>query len=154
MPMVRSYRLKVDPRDKFWSKVDKRGPDECWEWQGSRRTYGYGQFMISYKNHATHRLAWELANGEIPAGLHVCHRCDNPPCCNPAHLFLGTDADNNLDKARKLRHPGQKLCPCAVRAIRRLAGEGVSQKSMARRFGVSVCPIRNVLFGETWRHVA
>lgn len=152
--MARIYRMRTSLEQRFWRQVDCRGPDECWEWQSSRTAFGYGQFMVNYKNHRTHRFAWELRNGAVPDGLHVLHRCDNPPCVNPAHLFLGTDADNNTDKARKLRSGRAKLCPCSVRAIRVLAAEGASLGDLGRRFGVSKCPIALVIAGKTWKHVA
>lgn len=89
--------------DRFWPKVDRRGPDECWEWTGSRQPTGYGRIKISDRVHNTHRVVWALTNGPIPARLQVLHRCDNPPCCNPAHLYLGTIADNMHDRDRKGR---------------------------------------------------
>jgi len=91
--------------ERFWAKVDRRGLDECWEWQGSRTGRGrYGNVKVdSYTNAPSHRVAWELTNGPVPEELCVCHRCDNPPCCNPAHLFLGTHQDNMIDKVAKGR---------------------------------------------------
>lgn len=87
-----------------WIFVDTRNPDECWEWQGTRmKTRGYGRISIRGVLYAAHRLAYEMAKGPIPADLFVCHSCDNPPCCNPAHLFLGTALDNNRDAQGKGR---------------------------------------------------
>ena len=82
---------------------------ECWEWRGLRDKHGYGR-KGPYKT--THRLAWEWANGPVPAGMCVLHRCDNPPCCNPDHLFLGTQADNLADMVAKGRHHNQKKETC------------------------------------------
>jgi hypothetical protein len=101
--------------DRFWAKVDKRGPDECWEWQAALTRGGYGTFVVtkSPKRMArAHRFAWELTHGEEPKGLHVCHQCDNPLCVNPAHLWLGTNQDNMRDCADKGRaaHQGQTHC--------------------------------------------
>lgn len=101
-PAERSRRpngtFALEPADRFWSRVDVGAPNACWEWQGARDSFGYGQ-----AREATHRTAWALTHGPIPSGMCVCHRCDNPPCCNPDHLFLGTRADNNRDRHAKGR---------------------------------------------------
>lgn len=88
---------------RFWSKVARLGADECWPWLAFRDRDGYGRFSIGGTDMSAQRAAWALTSGEIPKGLHVLHDCDNPPCCNPAHLFLGTHADNMKDSARKKR---------------------------------------------------
>ncbi len=100
---------------RFWSYVSKDGPTPerypelgpCWPWTGGginrRRGTNYGVFWSDGKAVRAHRVAWELACGPVPDGLYVLHRCDNPPCCNPAHLFLGTDLDNMRDKVAKGR---------------------------------------------------
>jgi hypothetical protein len=93
-----------DAVKRFWANVDKRGPDECWEWMASRKPTGYGQFMVSGKMKRVHRYSWELHTGAPPpADMSLCHRCDNPPCVNPAHLFVGTQKDNIQDALRKGR---------------------------------------------------
>src|SRR5205814_1663907 len=73
----------------FWYNVLRRGPNDCWEWLGARGKQGYGTFGCYGRTMRAHRLAWLFCKGPIPAGLCVLHRCDNPPCCNPGHLFLG-----------------------------------------------------------------
>lgn len=88
--------------ERFWAKVDKRGPDACWPWLASRCDSGYGKFRVG-KMTRSHRVAFELGGGEIPDGQCVLHRCDNPACCNPAHLFVGTFNDNVQDMVRKGR---------------------------------------------------
>jgi len=91
--------------ERFRSRVDVKGPDDCWEWTAGKIPGGYGAVWdnsIGRHQHA-HRLAWELANGPIPDGMWVLHRCDNPPCCNPAHLWLGTQYENDKDRTRKQR---------------------------------------------------
>jgi len=90
---------------RFWRKVDRRGPDECWPWTGGKTPCGYGLIRSSGHGHLrqTHRVSWILANGSIPRGMCVLHSCDNPPCCNPAHLWLGTHAENMADRDAKGR---------------------------------------------------
>jgi len=96
--------------DRFWARVEKTAT--CWLWHGYRNKWGYGRVTkgISVTLMA-HRVSWEFANGPIPAGLYVCHTCDNPPCVNPEHLFLGTQLDNIRDASRKGRMPGNPH-PC------------------------------------------
>lgn len=91
----------------FWSRVAKG--TGCWEWQGARVGRGYGHLRFGQKYTYAHRVAWELTNGRIPSGLVVCHRCDNPPCCRPEHLFIGTQAENLQDMAAKRRRQ-LKVC--------------------------------------------
>jgi hypothetical protein len=90
----------------FWSRVDKS--DGCWIWNGKKVNKGYGYFYLDKKTHGAHRVSWTFTNGKIPKGLFVLHKCDNPPCVRPSHLFLGTHADNMADKARKGRVRGPK----------------------------------------------
>lgn len=88
---------------RFWSKATRCGDDDCWEWQGRRDGQEYGRFDVHAVPQLAHRIAWELTHGPIPDGLCVLHHCDNPPCCNPAHLFLGARAVNNADMRQKGR---------------------------------------------------
>jgi hypothetical protein len=88
---------------RFWSKVDIKSADECWEWLSSKTSFGHGRF-ISENDITAHRFSWILFNGAIPDGLCVCHTCDNPGCVNPNHLWVGTKTDNNRDMTAKGRH--------------------------------------------------
>jgi hypothetical protein len=157
--------------ERFWAKVE-RGPG-CWEWTARRHRKGYGQFTMDrggsrWTTVAAHRVAWELTHGPIPEGQLVCHRCDNPPCCNPEHLFLGTTSDNVVDsvvKGRWTRNPWRnqpkgertanaKLTEAAVREIRqRYATGGISQQTLATEYGVNQTKISAVVRRETWAHV-
>lgn len=102
---------------RFWTKVDKNGPTirselgPCWVWTASTMPSGYGQFGMAYNVLAAHRVAWTLVNGPIPDGQFVLHRCDNRPCVNPSHLFLGSKRDNTQDMVRKGRSKGPPRLP-------------------------------------------
>lgn len=96
-------RKKKTSEQKFWEKVDKKEEDECWEWKACKDTCGYGIIWYNKKNTKTHRFSWILHYGKIPKGTEVCHHCDNPPCVNPKHLWMGTHRSNMLDMRAKNR---------------------------------------------------
>lgn len=102
-----------------------------------------------------HRRAWTLRNGPIPSGMRVCHHCDNPPCVNPTHLFLGTDGDNMRDAAIKGRigNHVKKLTPECIRGIRELGAAGMTRREIAAIFRVSAHVISEILLGKAWAHV-
>lgn len=132
---------------------------ECWEWKGYRTRDGYGQKRINGKKHQLHRLAYEWANGLFPKELLVLHRCDNPPCVNPNHLFLGTQADNVADRVSKGRSSmgvgryNSKLTHAQILTIRAAKGHGVLAR-IAREFGISHSNAYRIRLGKAWKHVA
>ena len=108
--------LSVPLEHRFWDKVDKREDDDCWPWKGACTGGGYGQIWVNGRSRRAHLVAWELFNGSaFPIGVDGCHSCDNPPCCNPAHIWPGTKSQNMLDAQSKgrLRQPttGKTHCP-------------------------------------------
>jgi len=139
-----------DVRDRFWSKVNLNGPNGCWEWVGGREKSGYGSFHIDGGMRKAHRVSWILTNGPIPFseghhGTCVLHRCDNPCCVNPHHLFLGTNRDNMLDMVSKGRgnkisgeqHHNTKLSAEQVKEIREKYAAGLgSHRKLAKEYGV------------------
>lgn len=154
MQRKRTPRKRTPLAERLWRKVDLRGPDECWPWTGACTTHGYGVINTGGRGPlvGTHRLSWVLANGPIAAGLEVCHSCDNPPCCNPAHLFLGTHRDNMRDAAAKRRMPGSrnnaKLSLDDADAIRAAwAAGGTTQRALAARYGVHNSAISRTVRG-------
>lgn len=147
--------------ERFWNQVVRRGDDECWEWISSHRKNGYA--IISAKTSSgnylfAHRYSYLLAHGEIPDEMWVLHRCDNRLCVNPAHLFLGTSADNVADKVAKGRQAKGEDSPLAiltegkVREIRSLYPE-VSSSKLSAMYGVSHTTICRILNGKLWKHV-
>jgi hypothetical protein len=139
---------------RFWNRVDMRGKDECWPWLGGYSSTGYGAIKSCGKQLGTHRVAWELTHGVIPPGMLVCHHCDNRACCNPAHLFVGTHADNLGDMAVKFRNGRTKLTPNQVREARERWHGGERVSRIARSLGVHKQTIRELVHRRTFRHVA
>lgn len=151
---------------RFWSKVDKNGPvpahmphlGPCWVWRNYKRG-DYASFKVPpHGKFRAHRVAFSMVN-TLPDGMLVCHHCDNPPCCNPSHLFAGSTADNARDMAGKKRHgyithpENTKLSPSEVSEIRALWTDKVSLSSLADRFNVSHSTIGAIVHGETWTHL-
>lgn len=153
-------------QERFLGHVSKT--DACWIWTASRSGDGYGQFRLNRKTLAAHRVSYQIFVGEIPDGMFVCHRCDNPACVNPHHLFLGTHTDNMRDMCRKGRkkvsqafmysgakgekNPHSKLTEAEVIAIRANEG-GHSRAELARQYGVSQVSISYIANKKTWRHL-
>ena len=124
---------------------------------------GYGRFQANKKMKIAHRASWEIYHGEIPEGICVLHKCDNPRCSNPEHLFLGTIQDNNLDMMQKNRNPmlnkqgeqhlNAKLKDKQVIEIKKLLQEKLTQKEIAKMFDVERTTISNIKRNTTWKHV-
>ena len=148
------------PRKRFMDKFEIDEKTGCWIWTASRDKDGYGFLKFRGKQDKAHRVAWVLYRGEIPAGLIVCHTCDNPPCVNPEHLFIGTQKDNAMDKVGKNRScygervNTSKLNPTTVIRIRQLYKTGkYSQDRLAKLFGVYQSTIGRIVRGDTWKRV-
>jgi hypothetical protein len=174
--MPRQYTRKP-LAERFWPLVDKSG--ECWEWTAARMKTGYGRLAVFTERGKTqglaHRVAYELTYGPIPPGMVICHRCDNPACVRPDHLFADTQTANMRDmtaKGRRARgerqglrlHPecaargervaSAKLTAEQVREIRhRYAAGEVTQKQIARQYGVSQSGVSLLIRRVRWRHV-
>lgn len=135
----------------FWEYVQKT--DTCWFWIGGRSYGGYGLQAAGRGNsRLAHRHSYELANGPIPEGMLVLHKCDNPSCVNPKHLSLGTHADNTHDMCSKKRGVG-KLTQIDVDKIRELREAGSSQKEIARLFSVNQSTVSRITNNERWKIV-
>jgi hypothetical protein len=146
--------------DQIWSQVARGSQQECWPWQRARDRTGYGRVTTCGRSRAAHRVIFELRNGALPEGLCVCHSCDNPACCNPAHLWAGTHKDNSQDMVRKGRWHSNplrgehvhtaKLTEDQVKDIR-LSPERA--RTLAHRYGVNRKQIHVIRSGKAWAHV-
>ncbi len=173
--------ISDEDAERFWSKVTILLEDECWPWKAkSKKRRGYGQFKWNGKQLAASRMAYALTHASAPAGILVMHTCDNPPCCNPLHLILGTHKDNTQDMLLKGRskfvpcnsrhfnigkwrathlsskgslHPGAKLNEEQARRIKAELARGVRGIDIAKAFGCSVHTVSNINRGKQWKHV-
>ena len=150
-PKMESLELRIE-------RQAKRRDNGCLEWGGHRNRWGYGKIGIGRNTTFTvHRVVWELLHGKIPCGLFVLHKCDNPPCVDPNHLFLGTAKENTLDAVRKgrmargERASQSKLTPDQVREIRRIyASGGIGCHTLAKQFSVSPPSIHSIVRKKNW----
>jgi len=153
------YRRDRQSPERFWAYANREPgvllphmTTPCWVWQGGRYPDGYG----SYRKRGAHRMAYELTYGAIPRGVEVLHRCDNPPCINPEHLFLGTHAENMHDAINKGRMNAQHphLTADQVVAIRRRAAtQPFTYSALAQEYGVSKYAIFDVIKRRSWKHL-
>lgn len=145
----------------FWSKVEKRKPDECWPWLGYKNWYGYGLLCLYAKGlrkpHAAKasRISYWLNVGPIQPGMCICHHCDNPTCVNPDHLFIGTHLDNARDRIAKGRGncPMRKLTATQAMTIYLAKQRGVSTSVLAQKYNVDVTAIKNIWRRITWKRI-
>ena len=173
-PVTPDYKARklgkptMDLRKRIYSRVKVNEETGCWEWQGCKRS-GYGRTIIgsrtdgTRRTECTHRISYMLNYGEIPKGMEVCHKCDNPSCINPDHLFLGTYKDNAMDCLNKGRmftqigeeHASSKLTEEIVKNARIEYSKGnISSRELAKKYNVSRKTMWDALTGKTWKHVS
>lgn len=168
---------------RFWAKVDKDGPliqhmdTRCHSWAAFRNKFGYGILLVSKKPILAHRIAATIANGPIPIGFCACHKCDNPSCVNPDHLFLGTQADNNRDRDEKGRqvarcgdfhgsktkperiprgenhHQGKMTNQKVIKMRQKYASGGITQMALSKEFGVAQSLVGRIVLNQIWNHI-
>lgn len=159
---------------RFLTRVLKT--NDCWLWTGGCIPNGYGAFWFDGRNHGAHRMAWLIWRGDIPKGMSICHKCDNPICVNPGHLFVGLPIENSADMVAKNRQARGDKSPRRLHAdsyealvgsnnnkakltedqipeIKRLVASGLSMSEVGRRFGVGNATISKAVAGHTWKHV-
>ena len=164
--MIHLFLFEMNPlmsksEKRFWERVDIRGPNDCWFWTKAL-CHGYGSVRFERRICRAHRVAYELTFGKIPGGLYCCHRCDNPICCNPDHLFVGTQKDNIQDCSRKGRKhafkgidsPSHKLTEEDVLMIRSKYALGKNtQRDLANEFNINQRTVGRIINGERWGHI-
>lgn len=154
---------RMPVQDRLWPLTDRSGgPESCWPFhERGRNPHGYGKFQFKDNGRVrqlAHQAAWVVTFGSIPDGLGVLHKCDNPPCCNPAHLFLGTSTENNADRHRKGRsngprgeaHPRAKLTAATAREIRARQASGIPATVLGTEYGVGQTTILDIWNGKRW----
>ena len=143
---------------RFWDKVNVGGSKDCWVWTGCKRPGGYGQIRYDRRIQKSHRVSWKINCGDIPEGLCVLHKCDNPSCVNPNHLWLGTYQDNSTDMVNKERQskgenlPQSKITQVYADCIRTAYANGdATYRQLAKEFNISRSTIWYIVTNQTWR---
>lgn len=160
------YAILIENQESFYVNIKKKSINDCWEWDGTLYSNGYGCFRFcinSFRYHIkAHRASFIINNKkEIPKNYNVCHKCDNPKCVNPSHLFLGTPKDNSRDmvnknrsfKPRGIKHPKAKLKNNDIIKIRKLHKNGVSTKEISKIFNIGIRHINNIINNKYWTHI-
>lgn len=174
MPEIELSGCAKTPTKRLFEKAVKNDETGCLEWIAASVPFGYGVIAYKGKQQYAHRVAWQLKNGDIPSGMYVLHKCDNPRCINTDHLFLGTLSDNTQDMIKKNRqrlnpatgnrnwmsknghlfsgekNPSSKLCKSTVDEIKHLGSNNLTQKQIAEIIGVSRATVGRILRGESW----
>ena len=152
--------MKIDniTKKRFLSKINKTS--SCWLWLACKHNFGYGCFKFNKKQITAHRFSWMLYKGEIPKGLYILHKCDIPECCNPKHLFLGTQKDNLIDCSKKNRtaigekNGNSRLKTKKIINIRLEYSKGnITHRKLGKQFNVDKSVISDILNRKTWKHV-
>lgn len=150
-------RPPISIATRFWSKVSKTGA--CWLWTGALDKDGYGHIWTGKRSPSANRISYEINIGPIPAGMSVCHTCDNPQCVNPAHLFLGTNLDNINDRiqksrcARGARVGNSKLTDNIVEQIKEKFNTGSAMSNIAKEFNLQLQHVRLIVKSKIWKHI-
>jgi len=156
-----SKRFRCPPHWTLAQRLDhytdkSGGPDACWPWTGYRTSKGYGHLRWKGRLRSATRLTWEEENGPIPVGLQVCHRCDNPPCRNKAHLWLDTNAANRADmvaKGRSVRGERHRSAKLTAEQVISIRASSDSNSAIARRLGMNCATISAIRLRKKWKHI-
>lgn len=156
--MNRYYQRFKTIDERFWEKVAVGSNEDCWPWLAALTHDNYGRFSVDGGQVMSHRMAWILTNGKLEPNICVCHSCDNPPCCNPAHLWLGRHQDNQRDMAHKKRRSGtingrSILKETDIPRIISLRENGLTYTDIAKKYAVSKHTIGRIIRGEGWTHI-
>ena len=141
---------------RFWSKVDPAPSSCCWEWTACKYSDGYGRFVLNYRDLGAHRVAYTLAKGEIPEGLLVRHTCDNPACCNPDHLILGTHADNMADRQernRQVKGEDNSFSKLTSKQVMEIYNLPLLQNEIAKLYNIDQATVSRIKHKKIWKHI-